>query len=203
MRRLAIMLIVHLIYLICCAFAMFYCGQIKGVLVDYITDNERHQMPMASPLTAVNEFLREKRAAVARDKNKQIFRFGDSNSQANMDELLKSSLSSIGVGLATDKSEDAKKASAQSGGHRVLVKPNVYNVTFLFAPTLKFIQDATTSFASEAYVLQSTSLAAKIVSLWTHFICFYVSCQLYSRSTHSFVFFYDPPFQVARARGRS
>ncbi|KIJ46391.1 hypothetical protein M422DRAFT_66747 [Sphaerobolus stellatus SS14] len=128
-------------------------SELRTLLNDYLTDEERGITSGRSSIKSINEVLREGRTT--RDKSKPVFRFGDSDFKLagkalkRHEEELTSALKASVPGLVHGSSEQpaqsilahigADDRFLEVGHHRVLIKPDAFHVSFLFQPTLSFL----------------------------------------------------------------
>ncbi|KAI6104073.1 hypothetical protein EDD16DRAFT_1638679 [Pisolithus croceorrhizus] len=129
-------------------------AEIRTLLLDYLTDEERSSVAGRNPVTSINEALREGR--FTRDKLKVIFRFADSDIRTSTKVLkrhegeLLHSLRDTMPGLAHSSSENTIQTAlsivttddhAPDPGqhHRLLIKPDAFHISVLFQPTLTFL----------------------------------------------------------------
>lgn len=129
-------------------------AEVRTLLYDYLTDEERSSVAGRNPVTSINEALREGR--FTRDKLKVIFRFADSDIRASTKVLrrhegeLIHSLRDTMPGLAHSSSESTIQTAlsivttddhAPDPGqhHRLLIKPDAFHISVLFQPTLTFL----------------------------------------------------------------
>lgn len=93
---------------------------------------------------SLNEIIRD--GKIARDRQKPLFKFGDTDSRAlandvkAMDDSLQSVLKISVPGLL--QAEQTSNDDTEDSSHRVLIPPNVFNVSTLFEPTIAFIERA-------------------------------------------------------------
>ncbi|RUS32021.1 hypothetical protein BC938DRAFT_476467 [Jimgerdemannia flammicorona] len=131
--------------------------EIRALLHDYLTDRDRSATTFVSPIAAINEVLRERKA---RDKNKQLFKFMDSAPHVPLEraydavkEVATLQLRKPIPGLLAPTNSDHQTQNAFSAvvvdmfanvyvaaGHRLLVRPDVYNVSVLIKPTMAFLE---------------------------------------------------------------
>ncbi|KAF8560204.1 hypothetical protein OG21DRAFT_1480036 [Imleria badia] len=129
-------------------------AEVRTLLNDYLTDEERSAVTGRNPITSINEVLREGR--FTRDRLKGIFRFADTDTKSTgkflrryEDELMRV-LRDTMPGLVQSSSENAVQSALSSLGsderilgagqhHRLLIKPDAFHVSVLFQPTLTFL----------------------------------------------------------------
>ncbi|KAI9461755.1 Sec8 exocyst complex component-specific domain-containing protein [Boletus coccyginus] len=129
-------------------------AEVRTLLNDYLTDEERSAVTGRNPITSINEVLREGR--FTRDRLKGIFRFADTDTRStgkylrkHEDELMRV-LRDTMPGLVQSSSENAMQSALSSLGsdervlgagqhHRLLIKPDAFHVSVLFQPTLAFL----------------------------------------------------------------
>ncbi|KAI6136490.1 hypothetical protein F5141DRAFT_1074987 [Pisolithus sp. B1] len=121
-------------------------AEVRTLLLDYLTDEERSSVAGRNPVTSINEVLREGR--FTRDKLKVIFRFADSDIRTSTKVLrrhegeLLHSLRDTMPGLAHSSSENAIQTAlsivttddhAPDPGqhHRLLIKPDAFHISLL------------------------------------------------------------------------
>ncbi|KAG9314216.1 exocyst complex component sec8 [Chiua virens] len=128
--------------------------EVRTLLGDYLTDEERSAVAGRNPITSINEVLREGR--FTRDRVKGMFRFADTDTKStgkvlrrHEDELMRV-LRDTMPGLVQSSSEYAVQSALSSVGsdervpgvgqhHRLLIKPDAFHVSVLFQPTLSFL----------------------------------------------------------------
>ncbi|EIW69172.1 hypothetical protein TREMEDRAFT_31499 [Tremella mesenterica DSM 1558] len=138
--------------------------EVRNLLQDYLTDDAQAYDSDRHPIMSINEILRD--GKVARDKQRQMFHFGDTDTRAMNNDLkiyddsvqqaLKTSVPGlVNMQTAPDgpanaqhqvlqgSMADADDSYAGSARHRTLIPPNAFNVSTLFQPTLAFIERAT------------------------------------------------------------
>ncbi|CAG8757762.1 25105_t:CDS:10 [Gigaspora margarita] len=129
---------------------------VRTLLRDYITDDERNSASIDAPDAILQDLMKEKKL---RDSSKQLFKFGDAdlNSYAAFDQQYE-----IDIKMALQKSlpETFSKAPDErqlsvfvidrfantniTAGHRLVVKPDAFNVSVLFKPTSAFLDKVKT-----------------------------------------------------------
>ncbi|WRT65409.1 uncharacterized protein IL334_002352 [Kwoniella shivajii] len=130
--------------------------EVRALLRTYLTDESQGSTLDRHPIPTVNEVLRD--GKIARDKQKQMFKFADTDSRAvqneikpiddSLQQVLRASVPGLvsmqvaGESTLTVLTEADDRYSA-AGKHRTLIPPNAFNVTTLFQPTLSLIQRAT------------------------------------------------------------
>ncbi|KAG8978596.1 hypothetical protein FRC05_009868 [Tulasnella sp. 425] len=130
-------------------------AEVRTLLGDYLTDEERGAISGRHQIASINEVLREGR--VQRDKSKAIFRAGKTDAKTSAktlrrheDELtrvLKDSVPGL-VGGAADATMQTSQSTGTgsddrytgAGAHFKIVKADAFHVTVLFQPTLSFLQ---------------------------------------------------------------
>lgn len=131
--------------------------EVRTLLQAYLSDDSQGSALKNSALPSINEILREGR--LVRDKQKELFRFGDTDARAvnseikEIDDSLKQTLRASVPGLVNLQAGDtgnvlgavsgADERYSTSGKIRTLIPPNPFNVTVLFQPTISFIKRAT------------------------------------------------------------
>ncbi|KAH8991923.1 Sec8 exocyst complex component-specific domain-containing protein [Lactarius akahatsu] len=128
--------------------------EVRGLVHDYLTDEEQGVMSGRNPISSINDVLREGR--FSRDKSKHVFRFADTDPKLTAKSLrehedeLNRALKDTVPGLVQGSSETAVQATLAIVGtddrllgtdqhHRLLVKPDAFHITVLFQPMLAFI----------------------------------------------------------------
>lgn len=130
-------------------------AEIRTLLSDYLTDEERGSVSGRNPLASINEILRE--GKFGRDRSKHVFRFADGDVKltnkalrAHEDELNRVLKDTV-PGLVPGSAEASVQATLSAVGvddhlinpgqhHRLLIKPDAFHVSVLFQPTLAFLQ---------------------------------------------------------------
>ncbi|OCF43069.1 exocyst complex component 4 [Kwoniella heveanensis CBS 569] len=130
--------------------------EVRTILRTYLTDESQGSNLDRHPIMSINEVLRD--GKVARDKQKQMFKFSDTDTRAvqkeikTVDDSLQQALRASVPGLVSMQVagentltvlNDADDRYSSVGRHRTLIPANAFNVTTLFQPTLSFIQRAT------------------------------------------------------------
>ncbi|KAI6047781.1 exocyst complex component sec8 [Pisolithus marmoratus] len=133
-------------------------AEVRTLLHDYLTDEERSSVAGRNPIASINEVLRE--GHFTRDKLKAIFRFTDSDIRTSTKVLrrhegeLLHSLRDTMPGLAQSSSESTIQTAPSTitgddhtpdpgQHHRLLIKPDAFHVSVLFQPTLTFLSRMT------------------------------------------------------------
>ncbi|CAG8500956.1 8518_t:CDS:10 [Ambispora leptoticha] len=127
-------------------------SELRTLLRDYITDDERETVSFTTPVATINDMMRDRRG---RDRTKQIFKFSDVDMTSNIElddqyesdinSMLQKSLPNLFAKLPDEKSPTSvlvvdKFANTNiSVGHRLVVRPDAFNVSVLFKPTLVFL----------------------------------------------------------------
>ncbi|KAG9049709.1 hypothetical protein FS837_009354 [Tulasnella sp. UAMH 9824] len=129
--------------------------EVRTLLGDYLTDEERGAISGRHQIASINEVLREGR--VQRDKSKAVFRAGKTDAKTSAktlkrheDELtrvLKESVPGL-VGGSADTTIQASQSTGTgtddrytgAGSHFRIIKADAFHVTVLFQPTLAFLQ---------------------------------------------------------------
>lgn len=130
--------------------------EVRTLLGDYLTDEERGAISGRYQIASINEVLREGRG-VQRDKSKAVFRAGKTDAKISAktlkrheDELtrvLKDSVPGL-VGGSADATIQTSQSTGPgvddrytgAGSHFKIVKADAFHVTVLFQPTLAFLQ---------------------------------------------------------------
>ncbi|WVF66723.1 hypothetical protein IAT40_001465 [Kwoniella sp. CBS 6097] len=130
--------------------------EVRTILRTYLTDESQGSNLDRHPIMTINEVLRD--GKVARDKQKQMFKFSDTDTRAVQNEIkivddsLQQALRASVPGLVSMQVagestltvlNDADDRYSSVGRHRTLIPANAFNVTTLFQPTLSFIHRAT------------------------------------------------------------
>ncbi|CAG8438987.1 8342_t:CDS:10 [Ambispora gerdemannii] len=127
-------------------------SELRTLLRDYITDDERDSASFTTPVATINDMMRDRRG---RDRTKQIFKFSDIDATSNIElddqyesdinSMLQKSLPNLFAKLPDEKPPTSvlvvdKFANTNiSVGHRLVVRPDAFNVSVLFKPTLIFL----------------------------------------------------------------
>ncbi|KAJ3217398.1 hypothetical protein HDU67_007981 [Dinochytrium kinnereticum] len=135
-------------------------NEVKALLYDYLTNSSRTST-FANAVVSMNEILKEKRTIKRGQKTrKQIFRITGSTLPDNLEkeykDIINSSASTtIGLGSAVGGENNSlgglsigiidKYANVVAAGHRLLVRPDPYNVLLAFKPTIAFSEKIETS----------------------------------------------------------
>ncbi|KAI5455480.1 exocyst subunit, variant 2 [Naganishia albida] len=131
--------------------------EVRTLMHDYLTDQDRGSDANSKPLTSINDVLRDSK--LARDRHKVVFRFGDtdlpslekdlSTYQSEVDAAMKT----YAPGLVTFAEKGVQNGitvtsinldltSRKQRQYRLLVKPNPFNARILFQPYLSFVSSA-------------------------------------------------------------
>ncbi|KKK17963.1 hypothetical protein AOCH_003037 [Aspergillus ochraceoroseus] len=122
-----------------------YQSEIRSLLHDYLaTDGE-------SSIRAMDEEADARRQLYSghRDKNKKMFKMSETGRTAEMkaeqdelDEILRSSVPGLVSKSEKNSTSDGDDIceSRQGTGHKILIKPSVFNMSLLLPPSLSFIQ---------------------------------------------------------------
>lgn len=134
-----------------------YQSEIRSLLHDYLaTDGDTTLHAGLAKADRGDVFVRK------RDKNKRIFRLAEmdqkspdmQSEQKDLDEILKSSVPGLisktrgKVGTTSEMSQPVQESTA--AGHKLLVTPDVFNVTLLLPLSLTFLQRLRDIFPSTA-----------------------------------------------------
>lgn len=132
--------------------------QVRTMLRSYLFDDAQGSPLDRRSLMSINEVLRDSK--IARDRQKQLFKFSETDSRAvnndikSIDDSLQQVLRSSVPGLVGMQSAGEGQQSVVAGNfaagddgqsvgqHRKLIPQNAFNVTILFQPTLAFIERA-------------------------------------------------------------
>ncbi|WWC87558.1 uncharacterized protein L201_002448 [Kwoniella dendrophila CBS 6074] len=131
--------------------------EVRTLLRTYLTDDSQGSTLDRHPIPTINEVLRDGRWA--RDKQKQMFKFADTDTRAVQNEIkpiddqLQQALRISVPGLVSMQVAgenatltvltDSDDRYSTAGKHRTLIPPNAFNVTTLFQPTISLIERAT------------------------------------------------------------
>ncbi|WWC59934.1 uncharacterized protein I303_102497 [Kwoniella dejecticola CBS 10117] len=130
--------------------------EVRTLLRTYLTDDSQGSTLDRHPIPTINEVLRD--GKWARDKQKQMFKFADTDTRAVQNEIkpiddqLQQALRVSVPGLVSMQvagentltvMTDSDDRYSTAGKHRTLIPPNAFNVTTLFQPTISLIQRAT------------------------------------------------------------
>ncbi|TDL28204.1 hypothetical protein BD410DRAFT_818641 [Rickenella mellea] len=127
--------------------------EVRTLLNDYLSDEEKGAAPGRNPISSINEVLRE--GKFTRDKNKQVFRFADTALKSatkvlrqHEDELTRVLKETV-PGLVQGTSDSAVQTTLSNVGsddrligverHRQLLHADAFHVSVLFQPTLVFL----------------------------------------------------------------
>ncbi|GBB95205.1 hypothetical protein RclHR1_00250003 [Rhizophagus clarus] len=129
-------------------------SEVRTLLRDYITEDERESASENNPEASFQDMIKDKRA---RDSSKQLFRFGDSvpnteldkNYERDVSKVLKESLPEVFTKVPDERQlsvfvVDRFANTNITAGHRLVVKPDAFNVSVLFKPTLAFLDKVKT-----------------------------------------------------------
>ncbi|KAG9307493.1 hypothetical protein G9A89_017323 [Geosiphon pyriformis] len=127
-------------------------SELRALLRDYITDDERESAAFTTPVATINDMMRDRKS---RDKAKQIFKFSDADITSNIEldnqyeadinSMLQKSLPNFFAKIPNEKPSTSvfvvdKFANTNiTLGHRLVVRPDAFNVSVLFKPTLIFL----------------------------------------------------------------
>ncbi|GAA97566.1 uncharacterized protein L969DRAFT_42229 [Mixia osmundae IAM 14324] len=128
--------------------------EVRALLNDYLTGDEQATVSSRFPMQTINEILRAGR--YARNASKPLYRSKDSDGKerakelkAHEDSLMRALRASV-PGLVTSLNEATSTAVTSAGDerygfkrigetHRILLRPDAFNVSILFGPTLAFL----------------------------------------------------------------
>ncbi len=134
--------------------------EVRTLLNNYLTDEVQGSALDRHPLMSINEILRD--GKIARDKQKPIFKFAETDNRAvsneiksvddSVQQVLRASVPGLvnmqsaneGPGVLTGSMANSDDRYSTASRHRTLIPPNAFNVTTLFQPTLAFIERAST-----------------------------------------------------------
>ncbi|CAG8497625.1 8122_t:CDS:10, partial [Funneliformis caledonium] len=138
-------------------------SEVRTLLRDYITEDERESISENTSEASIQEMIKDRRA---RDASKQLFRFGDSDTTLN-EELNKQYKRDISTVLQNSMPEvfakvpDERQLSAFivdrfananiTAGHKLVIKPDAFNVSIIFKPTLAFLDKVKKIIPSSAH----------------------------------------------------
>ncbi|KAG6860246.1 hypothetical protein C0995_013739 [Termitomyces sp. Mi166 len=138
--------------------SLFPLAEVRTLIYDYLTDEDRGSVSGRNPISSINEILRD--GKFTRDRGKAVFRFADTDSKMTAKSLrpyeddLTRALNDTMPGLIPG-SGDAVQATLTSVGtddrilgvdqhHRLIIRPDVFHVSVLFQPTLAFLRRIST-----------------------------------------------------------
>ncbi|CAJ0842913.1 15490_t:CDS:10 [Entrophospora sp. SA101] len=135
-------------------------NEVRSLLREYITDDEKESVSMTTPEASMQDLIKDKKA---RDATKQIFRFSDVDAKSfleldkeyenNVTKSLKQSLPEIFSKKDVDERQLSvfvvdrfanNNSNMMSAGHRLVVRPDAFNISVLFKPTLEFLEKVKT-----------------------------------------------------------
>ncbi|KAF9447796.1 exocyst complex component sec8 [Macrolepiota fuliginosa MF-IS2] len=139
-------------------------AEVRTLIQDYITDEQHGLVSGRNPISSINEILREGR--FSRDKGKSVFRFADTDVKRISKSLkpheegltrvlrdtmpglvqsttggdtLQSTITSAATANLSSSLTDDRILGGMDQHHKLLIKPDTFNVTVLFQPTLAFL----------------------------------------------------------------
>ncbi|KAL0580816.1 exocyst subunit [Marasmius crinis-equi] len=131
-------------------------SEIRTLLYDYLTSEEESNIAGRNPVSSINEILRDGR--FSRDKTKGVFRLVDTDPKLTKkvlkahEEALTQVIKDTMPGLVQASTETAIQSALFKVGtddraligagqhHKLLIKPNAFNVSVLFQPTLAWLE---------------------------------------------------------------
>lgn len=133
--------------------------QIRTILHDYLSDRERTSPNnLHTPISKVNDGMKQRSPSKTRDRSKQLFKFvneGEDPALHRAYNTIKSDVeSSLKRQINNFKPADSKQHTTNYQSvvvdmfantlivkeHKLLIKPNAYNVSVLLKPTMSFLQ---------------------------------------------------------------
>ncbi|KAL0071792.1 exocyst subunit [Marasmius tenuissimus] len=130
-------------------------AEIRTLLYDYLTSEEESNIAGRNPVSSINEILRDGR--FLRDKTKGVFRLADTDPKLTKkvlkthEDALTQVIKDTMPGLVQASTETAIQSALSKVGtddraligagqhHKLLIKPNAFNVSILFQPTLAWL----------------------------------------------------------------
>ena len=125
-----------------------YQSEMRSILHDYLATDTDTLNASANRLAATNKIF----GRVARDRNKKIFKLAGMDQQSaelamerdDLDKILQNSV----PGLVSKSHRNSDKVvgnhvanyDGHSAGHKLLVEPNVFNISLLLPPSISFLQ---------------------------------------------------------------
>ncbi|KAG7099005.1 hypothetical protein E1B28_000890 [Marasmius oreades] len=131
-------------------------SEVRTLLYDYLTSEEESNIAGRNPVLSINEILRDGR--FSRDKTKGVFRLADTDSRLTKkllkthEDALTQVIKDTMPGLVQASTETAVQSALSKVGtddralpgvgqhHKLLIKPNAFNVSVLFQPTLAWLE---------------------------------------------------------------
>ncbi|CAH1761821.1 7912_t:CDS:10 [Entrophospora sp. SA101] len=151
-------------------------NEVRSLLREYITDDEKESVSMTTPEASMQDLIKDKKA---RDATKQIFRFSDVDAKSfleldkeyenNVTKSLKQSLPEIFSKKDVDERQLSvfvvdrfanNNSNMMSAGHRLVVRPDAFNISVLFKPTLEFLEKVKTIIPNSTSESSSTDFTA-------------------------------------------
>ncbi|KAI7867284.1 Sec8 exocyst complex component-specific domain-containing protein [Spinellus fusiger] len=132
--------------------------EIRSLLQSYLTSQERTPTALQQSTLTPDDASGKSGFSSTREKNKQLFRFTESPQDLTLEQAYQSVRSNLHSsfkkqvpGFNFNESQKARNAphssvidkyasDMASKGHKVLVKPDAYNVSVLLKPTMAFLQ---------------------------------------------------------------
>ncbi|CAG8616127.1 15332_t:CDS:10, partial [Racocetra fulgida] len=131
-------------------------NKVRTLLRDYITNDERDSASIDAPDALLQDLMKEKKP---RDSSKQLFKFGDADLKSytvfdqQYEADIKTALQKF-LPETFSKTPDERQLSVFvvdrfantniTAGHRLVVKPDAFNVSVLFKPTSAFLEKVKT-----------------------------------------------------------
>ncbi|KAI8579746.1 hypothetical protein K450DRAFT_271588 [Umbelopsis ramanniana AG] len=134
-------------------------SEIRTILHDYLSDRERTSPNnLHTPISKVNEGLKQHSPSKGRDRSKQLFKFVNEGEDPALHRAYNTIKSDVQTSLKRQihsfTPADAKQQSTNYQSivvdmfantltvkeHKLLIKPNAYNVSVLLKPTMSFLQ---------------------------------------------------------------
>ena len=125
-----------------------YQSEMRSLLHDYLATDSDTLNASANRSAAANKIF----GRVHRDRNKKIFKLSEMNQQStelamereDLDKILQNSV----PGLVSKSHRNSDKVvghhvasyDGQSAGHKLLIEPNVFNISLLLPPSISFLQ---------------------------------------------------------------
>lgn len=133
-------------------------SEIRTILHDYLSDRERTSPNnLHTPISKVNDGLKERSSSKSRDRSKQLFKFVNEGEDETLDRAYNTIKSNVQTTLKRQISHFPSDLKQQSTNyqsvvvdvfantlvvkeHKLLIKPSAYNVSVLLKPTMAFLQ---------------------------------------------------------------
>jgi exocyst complex component 4 len=136
-----------------------HLDQIRTILHDYLSDRERTSPNnLHSPTSKVNDSFKQRSQLKTRDRTKQLFKFVNEGEDPALHRAYNTIKSDVQTSLKRQIQNFAPVDSKQHSTnyqsivvdmfantlvvkeHKLLIKPNAYNVSVLLKPTMSFLQ---------------------------------------------------------------